>query len=72
MNGENLTGVRQTRWDPLLLQTRAVGARWTVDAWHERSSTTNLAIEGTHYRTKGLTLLLTLDTRSWRNNNPPS
>jgi hypothetical protein len=25
VNGENLTGVRQTRWDPLLLQTRV---RW--------------------------------------------
>jgi outer membrane receptor for ferrienterochelin and colicins len=33
VNGENLTGVRQTRWDPLLLQTRAVDGRWTVDAW---------------------------------------
>ena len=33
VNGENLTGVRQTRWDPLLLRTRAVDGRWTVDAW---------------------------------------
>jgi iron complex outermembrane receptor protein len=33
VNGENLTGVRQTRWDPLLLPTRAVDGRWTVDAW---------------------------------------
>jgi len=33
INGENLTDVRQTRWDPLLLQTRAVDGRWTVDAW---------------------------------------
>ncbi len=33
VNGENLTDVRQTRWDPLLLQTRAVDGRWTVDAW---------------------------------------
>ena len=33
INGENLTGVRQTRWDPLLLPTRAVDGRWTVDAW---------------------------------------
>ena len=33
VNGENLTGVRQTRWDPLLLTTRAVDGRWTVDAW---------------------------------------
>jgi iron complex outermembrane receptor protein len=33
VNGENLTGLRQTRWDPLLLPTRAVDGRWTVDAW---------------------------------------
>jgi outer membrane receptor for ferrienterochelin and colicins len=33
VNGENLTGVRQTRWDPLLLETRAADGRWTVDAW---------------------------------------
>ena len=33
VNGENLTGVRQTRWDPLLLPTRAADGRWTVDAW---------------------------------------
>jgi len=33
VNGENLTGVRQTRWDPLRLPTRAVDGRWTVDAW---------------------------------------
>ena len=33
VNGENLTGVRQTRSDPLLLQTRAVDGRWTVDSW---------------------------------------
>jgi iron complex outermembrane receptor protein len=33
VNGENLSGVRQTRWDPLLLTTRAVDGRWTVDAW---------------------------------------
>jgi outer membrane receptor for ferrienterochelin and colicins len=33
VNGENLTGVRQTRWDPLLLTTRAVDGRWAVDAW---------------------------------------
>ena len=33
VNGENLTGVRQTRWDPLLLPARAVDGRWTVDAW---------------------------------------
>jgi outer membrane receptor for ferrienterochelin and colicins len=33
INGENLTGVRQTRWDPLLRSTRASDGRWTVDAW---------------------------------------
>ena len=33
INGENLTGVRQTKWDPLLLPARAVDGRWTVDAW---------------------------------------
>jgi outer membrane receptor for ferrienterochelin and colicins len=33
VNGENLTGVRQTRWDPLLRPHRAPDGRWTVDAW---------------------------------------
>ena len=33
VNGENLTGVRQTRWDPQLRSTRAADGRWTVDAW---------------------------------------
>ena len=33
VNGENLTGVRQTRWDPLLRTTRVPDGRWTVDAW---------------------------------------
>jgi iron complex outermembrane receptor protein len=33
INGENLSGVRQTRWDPLLLPVRAADGRWTVDAW---------------------------------------
>ena len=33
VNGENLTGVRQTRWDPLLRPTQAPDGRWTVDAW---------------------------------------
>jgi iron complex outermembrane receptor protein len=33
VNGENLNGVRQTRWDPLIRPTRAVDGRWTVDAW---------------------------------------
>jgi outer membrane receptor for ferrienterochelin and colicins len=33
VNGENLTNVRQTHWDPLLRPSRAVDGRWTVDAW---------------------------------------
>jgi outer membrane receptor for ferrienterochelin and colicins len=33
INGENLTGVRQTRWDPLIRPTRGADGRWTVDAW---------------------------------------
>jgi outer membrane receptor for ferrienterochelin and colicins len=33
VNGENLTGVRQTAWDPLLRESRAPDGRWTVDAW---------------------------------------
>jgi iron complex outermembrane receptor protein len=33
LNLENLTNVRQTRWDPLLLPAQAVDGRWTVDAW---------------------------------------
>src|SRR4051794_40757955 len=33
LNAENLTDVRQTRWNPLLLSSRAVDGRWTVDAW---------------------------------------
>jgi outer membrane receptor for ferrienterochelin and colicins len=33
LNLENLTNVRQTRWDPLLLPNRSVDWRWTVDAW---------------------------------------
>lgn len=41
-NGENLTDVRQTRWDPIVrpallvggtLPSRDVDGRWTVDAW---------------------------------------
>jgi outer membrane receptor for ferrienterochelin and colicins len=30
---ENLTGVRQTHYDPLLLPTEQPGGRWTTDAW---------------------------------------
>ena len=33
VNGENLAGVRQTRWDPILRPDRAIDGRWTVDAW---------------------------------------
>ena len=33
LNLENLTNVRQTRWDPLLLPERGLGGRWTTDAW---------------------------------------
>ncbi len=33
VNIENLTNVRQTRWDPLLRPDRGIDGRWTVDAW---------------------------------------
>jgi iron complex outermembrane receptor protein len=33
INLENLTNVRQSQWDPLLLPQRAPDGRWTVDAW---------------------------------------
>ena len=33
INFENITNVRQSRWDPLLLPRRAPDGRWTVDAW---------------------------------------
>jgi iron complex outermembrane receptor protein len=33
VNAENLTDVRQTRWDPLVRPARGVDGRWTVDAW---------------------------------------
>jgi outer membrane receptor for ferrienterochelin and colicins len=33
VNGENLTGVRQTEWQPLIRPDRGVDGRWTVDAW---------------------------------------
>jgi outer membrane receptor for ferrienterochelin and colicins len=33
VNGENLTGVRQTQWDPMIRPARAADGRWTVDAW---------------------------------------
>ncbi|MGD9903948.1 MAG: TonB-dependent receptor [Dehalococcoidia bacterium] len=33
LNAENVTDVRQTRWDPLVRPTRGPDGRWTVDAW---------------------------------------
>jgi iron complex outermembrane receptor protein len=33
VNAENITNVRQTRWDSLLRPSRSVDGRWTVDAW---------------------------------------
>ena len=33
VNAENLGGIRQTKWDPLLRPQQAVDGRWTVDAW---------------------------------------
>jgi iron complex outermembrane receptor protein len=33
INGENLTDVRQSRWEPLVRPARGVDGRWTVDAW---------------------------------------
>jgi iron complex outermembrane receptor protein len=33
LNAENLTDVRQTRWDPLVRPSRAADGRWTVDGW---------------------------------------
>lgn len=33
LNAENILGVRQTRFDPLLRPVRAADGRWTVDAW---------------------------------------
>ncbi|MHB1224838.1 MAG: TonB-dependent receptor [Gemmatimonadaceae bacterium] len=35
LNLENLTNVRQTRHDPLVLPARGPGGRWTTDAWTE-------------------------------------
>jgi len=32
VNAENLGGVRQTRWDPLIRLEEAADGRWTVDA----------------------------------------
>lgn len=33
VNAENVTGVRQTRWDPLVRPAPTADGRWTVDAW---------------------------------------
>jgi len=33
VNVENLTDVRQTRWNPLLRPDRGIDGRWTVDSW---------------------------------------
>jgi iron complex outermembrane receptor protein len=33
VNVENLGGVRQTRFDPLVRPFQAADGRWTVDAW---------------------------------------
>lgn len=33
LNLENLLGIRQTKFDPLVLPTRGADGRWTVDAW---------------------------------------
>ncbi len=40
INFENLTNVRQTRFDPLLLPSRGPGGRWTTDAWTDLSGFT--------------------------------
>jgi iron complex outermembrane receptor protein len=33
INGENLTDVRQTRWESLVRPARGLDGRWTIDAW---------------------------------------
>ena len=33
LNAENLTDVRQTHYDPLLLAAQAADGRWTTDVW---------------------------------------
>jgi outer membrane receptor for ferrienterochelin and colicins len=33
INAENLTNMRQTRFDPLVRPSQAIDGRWTVDAW---------------------------------------
>jgi iron complex outermembrane receptor protein len=33
LNGDNLTDVRQTDWDPIQRPSQDIDGRWTVDAW---------------------------------------
>ena len=33
INSENLSDVRQTRWDPIVRPARGADGRWTVDGW---------------------------------------
>jgi iron complex outermembrane receptor protein len=33
LSGENLTGTRQSRYEPVLLPARGPGGRWTIPAW---------------------------------------
>lgn len=33
LNAENITNVRQTKWNSLLRPSLGVDGRWTVDAW---------------------------------------
>lgn len=33
INGENLTNVKQTDWEPIVRPSQGVDGRWTVDAW---------------------------------------
>jgi outer membrane receptor for ferrienterochelin and colicins len=33
LNAENLTNMRQTKFDPLVRPSQAIDGRWTVDAW---------------------------------------
>lgn len=40
LNFENLTNVRQTRFDPVVLPTRGPGGRWSTDAWTDLSGMT--------------------------------
>ena len=46
VNGENLTGVRQTRWDPLLLPTRASTAAGPSTRGHRSKAGTSMAACG--------------------------